>query len=79
MKNNAKRVYKGTNKRQKFEYQCSKCKQWFPEKKVAVHHIIPVGTLTCAADLPGFVERLFCEVDSLAVLCDDCHKKIHEQ
>lgn len=78
-KSEARRPYKGTNKRQKFEYQCSKCKKWFPEKKIAVHHIIPAGTLTCADDLPGFVERLFCEVEGLTVLCDDCHKKIHEQ
>jgi 5-methylcytosine-specific restriction endonuclease McrA len=27
----------------------------------------------CANDLPGFVERLFCEVDNLQVLCEGCH------
>jgi len=34
---------------------------------------VPAGTLTCAQDLPGFVERLFCEVDNLQVLCEACH------
>lgn len=72
-KANARRPYKGVNKRQKFEYQCNHCKKWFPEKKVNVDHIIPAGTLTCAADLPGFVERLFCEIDGLQVLCESCH------
>lgn len=74
-KKKAKRVYKGTNKRQKFEYQCNECKDWFPEKQVNVDHIIPAGTLTTLKDLPGFVERLFVEVDGLQVLCKSCHSK----
>lgn len=69
----AKRAYKGPLKRQKFEYQCNHCKGWFAEKNINVDHIVPAGTLTCAADLPGFVERLFCEVDNLQVLCEKCH------
>lgn len=69
----AKRAYKGTNKRQKFEYQCASCKQWFPEKQINVDHIKPAGSLNCAQDLPGFVERLFCEIDNLQVLCEKCH------
>jgi 5-methylcytosine-specific restriction endonuclease McrA len=70
---NAKRPYKGPNKRQKFEYQCNSCKKWFAEKNINVDHTIPVGALNCADDLPGFVERLFCEVDNLQVLCSGCH------
>lgn len=69
----AKRAYKGPLKRQKFEYQCNSCKEWFPDKHVNVDHIIPAGSLNCAEDLPGFVERLFCEVDELQVLCTNCH------
>jgi 5-methylcytosine-specific restriction endonuclease McrA len=69
----AKRSYKGPNKRQKFEYQCNSCKEWFPEKSVNVDHIIPAGALNNGADLPGFVERLFCEVENLQVLCETCH------
>jgi 5-methylcytosine-specific restriction endonuclease McrA len=72
-KQKAKRVYKGTNKRQKFEYQCNHCKNWYAEKNINVDHIIPAGTLTCANDLPGFVERLFCEVDNMQCLCTECH------
>ena len=70
---NAKRAYKGPNKRQKFEYQCNSCKKWFAEKNINVDHIQPAGSLNCANDLPGFVERLFCEVDNLQVLCIQCH------
>ena len=71
----ARRVYKGPNKRQKFEYQCNVCKGWFPEKKVNIDHIIPAGSLRCAADLPGFVERLFCEINNLQCICETCHNK----
>lgn len=69
----AKRAYKGTNKRQKFEYKCASCNNWFPEKQINVDHIKPAGSLNCAQDLPGFVERLFCEQDNLQVLCEKCH------
>jgi 5-methylcytosine-specific restriction endonuclease McrA len=69
----ARRPYKGPLKRQKFEYQCNECEKWFPEKKINVDHIHPAGTLRCANDLPGFVERLFCEIDNLQVLCEACH------
>lgn len=71
----ARRAYKGPLKRQKFEYQCKECLNWFPDKKINVDHILPAGSLRCANDLPGFVERLFCEVDNLQVLCETCHNK----
>jgi 5-methylcytosine-specific restriction endonuclease McrA len=69
----AKRKYKGPNKRQRFEYQCNACKQWFAEKNINVDHIVGAGSLNCADDLPGFVNRLFCEHDNLQVLCTTCH------
>ena len=72
-KEKAKRMYQGPNKKQKYEYQCNSCKKWYAAKDVNVDHIIPAGELNCATDLPGFVERLFCEVDNLQVLCSSCH------
>ena len=74
-KMNARRDYKGPNKRQKYEYQCKKCKSWNIEKNINVDHIIPAGSLNTAQDLPLFVERLFCEQDNLQVLCVSCHDK----
>jgi len=74
-KQKARRPYTGCNKRQKFEYQCNECKGWYPEKQINVDHIIPAGTLTCSADLSGFIERLFCEQENLQVLCEKCHDK----
>lgn len=70
----AKRDYTGPNKLQKFEYQCNKCKEWFAGKEVEVDHINEVGSLTCATDLPTFVENLFAE-DGYELLCKTCHKE----
>jgi 5-methylcytosine-specific restriction endonuclease McrA len=71
----ARRAYTGPLKRQKYEYQCNSCGKWFPEKQINVDHIVGAGSLNCAEDLPGFVERLFCEQDNLQVLCTHCHDK----
>lgn len=69
----ARRPYKGPNKRMKWEYKCAKCKKHYRADEIHVDHKIPAGTLRCADDLPGFVERLFCEVKGLQVLCIKCH------
>jgi 5-methylcytosine-specific restriction endonuclease McrA len=64
-----------TGQRHKYEYKCKKCKKWWKGKEIAVDHIKPAGSLKGYGDLPGFVERLFCEADNLQVLCKDCHDK----
>jgi len=74
-KANARRPYKGQSKRQKWEYQCNHCKKWYPDKDVNIDHIIPAGELNCSADLEGFVNRLFIEVEGLQCLCSDCHSE----
>ena len=63
-----------TNKRLKWEYQCAGCEGWFARKQVELDHIVEVGELREADDLPGFVTRLFCEQDGYQVLCEQCHK-----
>lgn len=74
-KKKAKRNSKSKNKRLKYEYQCNHCKEWFPDKKISVDHIIPAGTLASYEDLPRFVKNLFVEKDELQVLCNTCHQK----
>ena len=59
----------------RFEYQCNDCKKWFPNSGVEVDHIEPAGSLKCYEDLPGFVMRLFPEIEGLQVLCKVCHLK----
>lgn len=75
IKRRSRRAYNGVNKRQKYEYQCHECKQYFREDEIHVDHEPAIGSLTCAADLPAFVEGLFCETDRLQVLCLSCHAK----
>jgi|FLOH01.1.fsa_nt_gi 5-methylcytosine-specific restriction endonuclease McrA len=71
---NARRKYKGKSKRQKYEYNCNECKDWFKRKDVEIDHIIPVGSLKCLEDLAGFVERLTPEkVSAYQILCKKCH------
>lgn len=68
-----KRPSQSSNKRLKWEYQCAQCEEWMARKHVKVDHIKPAGRLRDYEDLPGFVARLFCEVDGLQVLCKECH------
>ena len=70
----AKRPYKGDDKRTKWEYKCAKCKEYYKSKEVSVDHIEPAGSLNSFDDLPGFVERLFCGVEGLQLLCTGCHQ-----
>jgi hypothetical protein len=44
------------------------------EKEVQIDHIVDCGTLTCAEEVAGFVERLFCEVSGFQTLCKPCHQ-----
>lgn len=55
-------------------YECASCGGWFGTKQVEVDHIVPAGSLRSFEDLPGFTERLLCEVDGFQVLCKECHR-----
>lgn len=70
----AQQPYSGPNKRQKWRYKCAQCDGWFMGKEIQVDHVVPAGKLQDYSDLPGFVERLFCEADGLRILCDGCHQ-----
>lgn len=75
-KQEARRPYKGTNKRQKWEYKCAICGKYFSDKEIEIDHIIPAGSLKSGKDLEQFVERLFCEKHGLRCLCNGCHHKV---
>lgn len=62
--------------RQKFEYQCNECKNWFPRKEVEIDHIIPCGQLSTYSDIVPFIQRLTPESPSaFQVLCKKDHLK----
>lgn len=68
----AKRPYRGSNPRQKFEYQCAHCQEWFSGKEVSVDHITPWGTID-ELSLHEAWSRLLVPIEQLQVLCDPCH------
>lgn len=69
----AKIPYIGSNKRRKWSYVCANCSGEFVLKGIAVDHKLPAGTLLCWDDVVGFMQRLFCGVEGLQVLCKRCH------
>ena len=69
----ARRPYVGPNPRQKYEYRCAACGQWFLEKRTQMDHLVPAGVLRGEADIAGFVRRLFCEAAGWRCLCLTCH------
>ena len=73
--NAVRRKSQSSNKRLKWEYQCSFCGHWFQRTEVEVDHIAPCGTLKSWQDLSVFAERLFCEPEGLRVVCGECHQR----
>lgn len=69
-----RRDYVGDNKRQKYEYQCNMCYNWYKATEVQVDHIKPAGSLLEPTDIASFVTTLFCEPDNTQRLCKPCHK-----
>ena len=55
-------------------YECAHCGGWFGTRQVEVDHIVQCGSLRNYDDLPGFVERMFCEASGFQVLCKACHQ-----
>jgi len=71
----AKHPYTGSNKRQKWTYQCAKCKGMFKRTEVEIDHKVPVGSLKCDEDLIEWLHRLTPEdVNSFDVMCKSCHR-----
>lgn len=76
VKHHAKKAAQEKKKGEKrFSYRCASCRKLYPNSEVQVDHIEPAGSLKEYSDLPGFVERLFCEAENLQVLCKTCHQK----
>lgn len=72
-KDEAKRKYNGVNKKQRWEYKCAKCNNYFKDKDISVDHIIECGSLNNFDDIGDFCKRLFVEANGLQVLCKQCH------
>jgi hypothetical protein len=72
-----RRPYVGSNKRQRWEYQCEVCSGWFIRSDMEANHLHPCGSLRSWEEFATFAERLFVEVDGLRRECQRCHAETH--
>lgn len=72
--NEGKRAYRGTNPRQKWEYQCEKCLRWFKKDDIEMDHILPCGGIDDFSKVSDWCIRAFVEKDGYQRLCSKCHK-----
>lgn len=59
-------------------YKCAMCGGEFKRDEVQVDHIdpvIPYGKTIQDMSYDEIVDRIFCRLDNLQVLCKECHKK----
>ncbi len=65
----------GSRRKKPFKfYKCACCNSWeFKLKEVQVDHIVPVGSFKLK-HIADYVNRLFCDLSNLQVICKKCHK-----
>lgn len=73
-KNACRRDYTGSNKKQKYEYECNICKNWYKGDEIEMDHKIECGSLKSADDVAMFIERALVEKEGWQALCKECHK-----
>ena len=57
-------------------YKCASCNESFVASDVQVDHINPVvSPKEGFKNWQTFINRLYCEIDNLQVLCKKCHKE----
>jgi hypothetical protein len=64
-------------KKPRVEYICENCKKWYMGKDIQVDHkepVVPVNIPVKHICMNRLIERLFCDIDNLQVLCKSCHK-----
>lgn len=61
-------------KKDSVQYKCNVCNTYVGSTHIAVDHITPVISVSEGfIDFNTFIERLFCDVNNLQVICDPCH------
>jgi 5-methylcytosine-specific restriction endonuclease McrA len=55
------------------EYECAGCNNVFGRREIQKDHIEPVVPTTGWDSFDSFIERLYCKVDGIAILCKKCH------
>jgi len=69
--------YKNGKVTQVWHCSCEICGVTGPQKEFQVDHIIAAGSLTCHADVLGFITRLlYVQLKDLRVLCKQCNSTL---
>lgn len=56
-------------------YECEKCHKLFPKSDVHIDHILPVvNPATGFTSYDEYIARLYCNANSLQILCKEDHK-----
>lgn len=56
-------------------YKCAECKKLYVAADVQVDHILPVvDPKKGFVSWDSFIDRIFCEIENLQVMCKPCHK-----
>ena len=56
-------------------YKCAECKKLYVATDVQVDHIKPVvDPKKGFVSWDSFIDRIFCEIENLQVMCKPCHK-----
>lgn len=62
-------------KKDAVQYLCGVCNEYVSSTKIAVDHKIPVIDVDKGfVDWNTFVDRVFCDLSNLQVICDPCHQ-----
>jgi 5-methylcytosine-specific restriction endonuclease McrA len=71
--NVGRRLDKATGKLS-YRYKCAGCGKAFKQKDVQVDHIFPVvDPQKGFTNWDEYIDRMFCDVEHLQVLCTECH------
>lgn len=56
-------------------YECNVCKGSFAGKDVQVDHILPAVPTSGWVSWDDFIDKLYCDLSNLQVICRGCHSK----
>jgi 5-methylcytosine-specific restriction endonuclease McrA len=57
------------------QYKCANCEKIFTRKEIKIDHIEPIVPLSGFTTWDEYINRMFCGVEGLQILCSPCHNE----